>query len=236
MSTAHNKAEKGQIAKSILLPGDPLRAKYIAENYLKDVVCYNDVRGMLGFTGTYNGKPVSVQGTGMGQPSISIYVTELFKDYGVEKAIRVGTAGAVNPATKIRDIILATAASTDSGINTQRFGGKHFAPAADFSLLKTAYDIASKKDYPVQVGTVLSSDIFYDDTQAWKLWASYGILGLEMETAELYTLAAKFNRKALAILTISDNVATGEQTTAQERQNSFNAMMEIALETATASN
>ena len=229
MST-HISAKKGEIAPNVLLPGDPLRAKFIAENFLDNPVCYTEVRGMFGFTGTYKGVPVSVQGTGMGQPSISIYVHELFADYDVQKAIRVGTCGAVNKNTKLRDVILAMSACTDSAINTQRFGGRHFAPTADFSLLLSAYNatLAAKKN--VQVGSVVSSDLFYDDANAWKLWAEYGVLGVEMEAAELFTLAAKFGRKALAILTVSDNIATGESTTSAERESTFTDMKKIALE------
>ena len=234
MSTPHNNAKPGDIAEAVLLPGDPQRAKYIAETYLENPVCYNQVRGMLGYTGLYKGKRVSVQGTGMGQPSLSIYVTELFRFYDVKKAIRVGTCGSVNKDTPVRSVILATAASTDSALNTHRFNGMHFAPAADFGLLKSAYDIAQTKDVICKVGTVVSSDIFYDDAQKWKLWAEYGVLGIEMEAAELYTLAAKYGRKALAVLTVSDNIATGEETNAAERQTSFNSMMEIALEAAIA--
>ena len=234
MSTPHNNAKTGDIAEAVLLPGDPKRAEYIAKTYLENPVCYNQVRGMLGFTGTYKGKRVSVQGTGMGQPSLSIYVTELFRFYNVQKAIRVGTCGSVNKDTPVRSVILATAASTDSAINTRRFNGMHFAPAADFELLKSAYDVAKSKDVICKVGTVVSSDIFYDDAQTWKLWAEYGVLGIEMEAAELYTLAAKYGRKALAVLTVSDNIATGEETNAEERQTSFNTMMEIALEAAIA--
>ena len=232
MSTPHNNAKPGDIAEAVLLPGDPKRAEYIAKTYLENPVCYNQVRGMLGFTGTYKGKRVSVQGTGMGQPSLSIYVTELFRFYDVKKAIRVGTCGSVNKDTPVRSVILATSASTDSAINTRRFNGMHFAPAADFELLKSAYDVAKSKDVLCKVGTVVSSDIFYDDAQTWKLWAEYGVLGIEMEAAELYTLAAKYGRKALAVLTVSDNIATGEETNAEERQTSFNTMMEIALEAA----
>ncbi len=232
MSTPHNNAKPGDIAEAVLLPGDPKRAEYIAKTYFENPVCYNQVRGMLGFTGTYKGKKVSVQGTGMGQPSLSIYVTELFRFYDVKKAIRVGTCGSVNKDTPVRSVILAAAASTDSAINTRRFNGMHFAPAADFELLKSAYDVAKSKDVLCKVGTVVSSDIFYDDAQTWKLWAEYGVLGIEMEAAELYTLAAKYGRKALAVLTVSDNIATGEETNAEERQTSFNTMMEIALEAA----
>ncbi|MFI3258403.1 MAG: purine-nucleoside phosphorylase [Spirochaetales bacterium] len=231
MST-HITAKEGQIAEAILLPGDPLRAKFIAETFLENVVCYNEVRNMFGYTGTYKGKPVSVQGTGMGQPSLSIYVNELFQFYNVQKAIRIGTCGAVNTSTKIRDVILASSACSDSSIMTQRFGNLHFAPTANFSLLEKARAIAVKNNIDHLVGSVASSDLFYDENDNWKLWAEYGILGIEMEAAELYTLGAKFNRQTLAILTVSDHIATGETTTAAERQETFKHMMEIALETA----
>lgn len=228
----HIGAKIDEISDVILLPGDPLRAKYIAESFLSDVKCYNEIRGMYGFTGTYKGKKVSVQGTGMGQPSLSIYVNELFNEYNVQKAIRVGTCGAVNPQTKLRDVILASSACTDSSLQTQRFGSLHFAPTADFQLLKTAYENAQKINIDAKVGSVASSDLFYDENSNWKLWAKYGVLGIEMETAELYTLAAKFNRQALSLLTVSDNISTGEVTSALERQTTFNSMIQIALETA----
>ena len=230
MST-HIGAKPGEIADSILLPGDPLRAKFIAETFLENPVCYNEIRGMYGFTGTYKGKKISVQGTGMGQPSLSIYVNELFRFYGVQKAIRVGTAGAVNETTNLRDIVLAMSACTDSALNTHRFGGMHFAPTASFGLLKKAYDVSVARGISPIVGPVTSSDNFYDDKASWKLWAEYGILAIEMEAAELYTLAAKFKREALAILTISDHIAKGTATTAEERQTTFKSMMEIALDT-----
>ena len=230
MST-HIGAKPGEIADSILLPGDPLRAKFIAETFLENPVCYNEIRGMYGFTGTYKGKKISVQGTGMGQPSLSIYVNELFRFYGVQKAIRVGTAGAVNETTNLRDIVLAMSACTDSALNTHRFGGMHFAPTASFSLLKRAWDVSVSRGISPIVGPVTSSDNFYDDKASWKLWAEYGILAIEMEAAELYTLAAKFKREALAILTISDHIAKGTATTAEERQTTFKSMMEIALDT-----
>lgn len=232
MST-HIGAKTGEIAKAVLLPGDPLRAKFIAETYLEKPLCYNEIRGMYGFTGTWKGKKVSVQGTGMGQPSLSIYVNELFRFYGVEKAIRVGTAGAVQDSTNLRDVILAMSACTDSAINTHRFGGRHFAPTASFKLLKAAYDAGVKKGIAPLVGSVASSDVFYDDKESWKLWAAYGVLGIEMEAAELYTLAAQFGREALAILTVSDHIAKGTATTAEERQTSFKTMMEIALDAIT---
>jgi len=229
MST-HIGANSGEIAEAVLLPGDPLRARFIAETYLENPFCYNEIRGMYGFTGTYRGKKVSVQGTGMGQPSLSIYVNELFQFYGVRKAIRVGTAGAVHPSTNLRDVVLAMSASTDSALNTHRFGGRHFAPTASFGLLKSAYDSALARGIQPLVGPVASSDVFYDEKETWKLWAEYGILAVEMEAAELYTLAAKFGREALAILTISDHIAKGTATTAEERQTTFKSMMEVALD------
>jgi purine-nucleoside phosphorylase len=231
MST-HINAKEGDIAPSVLLPGDPLRAKFIAENFLENPVCYNEVRGMFGFTGTYKGKKVSVQGTGMGQPSLSIYVNELFQFYNVQTAIRVGTCGAINKNIHVRDTILANSACTDSAIITQRFGNLHYAPSANFDLLYTAYNKAKENNINVAVGPCASSDLFYDDNSNWKKWAEYGVLGVEMEAAELYTLAAKYNRKALAILTVSDHIITGEQTTAEERQVTFKDMIKIALETA----
>ena len=231
MST-HINAPEGAIAQAILLPGDPLRAKFIAENFLENPVCYNEVRGMFGFTGTYKGKKVSVQGTGMGQPSLSIYVNELFQFYNVQTTIRVGTCGAINKNIHVRDTILANSACTDSAIITQRFGNLHYAPSANFDLLYTAYNKAKENNINVAVGPCASSDLFYDDNSNWKKWAEYGVLGVEMEAAELYTLAAKYNRKALAILTVSDHIITGEQTTAEERQVTFKDMIKIALETA----
>ena len=231
MST-HIGAKPGEIADAVLLPGDPLRAKFIAETYLENPVCYNEIRGMYGFTGTWKGKKISVQGTGMGQPSLSIYVNELFRFYGVQKAMRVGTAGAVSEAANLRDVVIAMSACTDSALNTNRFGGRHFAPTASFALVKRAYEAACAKGITPLVGSVTSSDMFYDDKSSWKLWAEYGILAIEMEAAELYTLAAQFKREALAILTISDHIAKGTSTTAEERQTTFRDMMEIALETA----
>ena len=228
----HIAAKEGQIADAVLLPGDPLRAKFIAETFLENVECYNEVRNMLGFTGTYKGKRVSVQGTGMGQPSLSIYVNELFNSYNVQKAIRIGTCGAVHESTKVRDIIIAMSACSDSALINQRFGSLHFAPTANFEMLETARKVAQEKGLKHLVGSVTSSDLFYDDNENWKLWASYGVLGIEMEAAELYTLAAKYGRKALALLTVSDHIATGETTTSEERQLTFKGMMEIALETA----
>lgn len=230
MST-HINAPDGAIAPRVLLPGDPLRAKFIAENFLENAVCYNEVRGMYGFTGSYNGVKVSVQGSGMGQPSLSIYVNELFRFYDVQKIIRVGTIGSVQEDVKVRDTLIANAAFTDSYLMNQRFGGLHYAPNSDFGLLYTAYNKAKDLGIDVKVGPVVSSDRFYDDNENWKLWKKYGALGIEMESAELFTLAAEHKRKALSIFTVSDNILTGEATSAEERQMSFKDMMKLALET-----
>lgn len=230
MST-HINAPAGAIADLVLLPGDPLRAKFIAENFLEDAKCYNEVRGMYGFTGTYKGKRVSVQGTGMGQPSLSIYVHELFQDYGVKKAIRIGTAGSVSEDVPCRSVVIANGACTDSSLQTQRFGNNHFAPTPDFQLLDIAYHKSKSLGLKTIVAPCVSSDRFYDDNENWKLWKKYGVAAIEMEAAELYTLAAEFKRKALAILTISDNIITGEKSSAEERQKTFKDMMILALET-----
>lgn len=230
MST-HIGAPAGAIAKNILLPGDPLRAKFIAENFLENAKLYNEVRGMFGYTGTYKGVPVSVQGTGMGQPSLSIYVTELFKDYGVQNAIRVGTCGAIQEDLELRDTILVNSACSDSSLLNQRFGDLHFAPTADFNLVKTADKIASGMEIRYTVGSVTSSDFFYDINSNWKKWKEYGVKGIEMESAELFTLAAQYHRHAMAIMTVSDHILKGGETTAQERQTTFTNMMKIALET-----
>ena len=229
----HIAAGAGEIAEAILLPGDPLRAKFIAESFLENAKLYTEVRGILGYTGTYKGKRVSVQGTGMGVPSISIYVNELFKDYDVKRAIRIGTAGSIQEALKIRDIVIAMSACSDSGTNRIRFGYRDFAPTASFSLVKKACETAAAKGWNASVGSVVSTDSFYsEDPDEWKLWAKYGVLALEMETSELYTLAAKYRRECLTLLTISDSLVTGETTSSEERQTTFTRMMEIALETA----
>lgn len=229
----HIEAKENQIAKTVLLPGDPLRAKFIAENFLEDVICYNNVRGMYGFTGTYKGKRISVQGTGMGIPSVSIYANELIESYGVKNLIRVGTCGSISKDVNVRDIILAMGACTNSGTNRMRFNGMDFAPIASFDLLKKAYDVSNKKGLNVSVGNILSSDLFYnDDKDAIKLWAKYGVLGIEMEASGIYTLGAKYGVNTLTILTVSDNIVTGEETTAKERETTFTKMIEIALEIA----
>ncbi|MGG5178426.1 purine-nucleoside phosphorylase [Bacillus sp. MM09(2025)] len=227
--SVHIGAEKGQIAETVLLPGDPLRAKYIADTYLEDVECYNEVRGMYGYTGTYKGKRVSVQGTGMGVPSISIYVNELIQSYDVQNLIRVGSCGAIKRDVNVRDVILAQTSSTDSQMNRVAFGPIDYAPCADFGLLKKAYGTAEAKNVAVRVGNVFTADQFYNE-KPLELMAQYGILAIEMETTALYSLAAKFDRKALSILTVSDHVLTGEETTAEERQTTFDEMILIALD------
>ena len=233
MATPHIGANKGDIAQTILLPGDPLRAKYIAETFLENAVQYNNVRGMLGFTGTYKGKKISVQGTGMGVPSIGIYLHELISEFGVKNLIRVGTAGSYQKDVKIRDVVLAMSASTDSAINRLRFNGADYAPTANAEMLFKAYEIAKQKGLNVKAGNVFTSDTFYgDDPNAWKKWAKFGVLCVEMETAQLYTTAAKLGANALTILTISDSFITHEVTSAEERQTTFNDMIKVALETA----
>lgn len=232
--SVHIGAKKGEIADTVLLPGDPLRAKYIAENFLDNPTCYNEVRGMYGFTGTYKGKKISVQGTGMGVPSISIYVNELIQSYDVKKLIRVGTCGAINKDVKVRDVILASTSSTDSQVNRMIFNAIDYAPTANFDLLRTAYDIGKEKGLSLIVGNVFTSDSFYRDNmkELLPLLDQYNVLAIEMETTALYTLAAKFDRSALSILTVSDHIITGEETTSEERQTTFNEMIEVSLEAA----
>jgi len=229
----HITAKPGEVAESILLPGDPLRAKFIAENLLESAKLYTEVRGILGYTGTYKGKRVSVQGTGMGIPSISIYVNELFRDYGVKRAIRIGTAGSLQENIKIRDLVIAMTACTDSSANKIRFGGRDFAPSATFSLVKKAWESANELGFKAAVGSIVSTDMFYSENpDEWKLWAKFGVLAVEMEASELNTLAAKYGRECLCLVTISDSLVTHEATTAEERQKTFTRMMEVALETA----
>ncbi|MDQ0155085.1 purine-nucleoside phosphorylase [Robertmurraya andreesenii] len=229
----HIGAKENEIADTVLLPGDPLRAKYIAETFLENVSCYNEVRNMLGYTGTYKGKRISVQGTGMGVPSISIYINELMQSYGVQNLIRVGTCGAIQKDVKVRDVILAMSASTDSQMNRFIFGGIDYAPTADFELLRKAYEAGVEKGLHLKAGNVFTADMFYNDHADHEKWAQYQILAIEMETAALYTLAAKYGRKALSVLTVSDHILTGEETTAEERQTTFNEMIEVALEAVT---
>jgi purine-nucleoside phosphorylase len=228
-----NVNEKGIIAETILLPGDPLRAKFIAENYLENPVQFNTVRNAFGYTGTYKGKKVSVMGTGMGMPSIGIYSYELIHFYGVKNLIRVGSCGSFQENIKVRDIVIGMAASTNSNFASQYDLPGTFAATASWDLLKKATDVAYSKGITPKVGNILSSDIFYDDdSEAWKKWAKMGVLAVEMEAAALYMNAARAGVNALCILTVSDSLVTHEVTTAEERQNSFTQMMEIALELA----
>ncbi|MEX0996551.1 MAG: purine-nucleoside phosphorylase [Flavobacteriaceae bacterium] len=227
----HISAKKGDIAETILLPGDPLRAKWIAETFFDNPVCFNEVRGMLGYTGTYNGKRISAMGTGMGVPSISIYAHELITEYGVKNLIRVGSAGSYQEHIKVRDIVLAMAASSTSGVNELRFGGADFAPTANFELFQKAVEAAKTKNIPIKAGNVLTSDEFYaDEFESYKKWSKFGVLCVEMETAGLYTIAAKHKVNALSILTISDSLVSGEKTTSIERETTFEEMIKIALE------
>ena len=233
MATPHINAEMGAFADVVLMPGDPLRAKYIAETFLEDVVQVCDVRNMFGYTGTYKGNKISVMGTGMGVPSISIYAHELITEYGVKNLIRVGSAGSYQEHVKIRDIVIAMAASSNSGLNELRFGGADYAPTANFELFEKAVNVARSKNIPIKAGNIFTSDEFYaDDFESYKKWSKFGLLCVEMETAGLYTVAAKHKVSALTILTISDSLVTGERTTSEERETTFSEMIEIALELA----
>lgn len=219
--TPHNSAKTSDIAESVLMPGDPLRAKYIAENFLENPVCYNQIRNVLGFTGTYRGKKISVQASGMGIPSFSIYANELFEFYGCKNLIRVGTCGAVHPEINLRDIIIATGACTDSAINRNLFDGQDYAA-----------DTAAVMQIPVNFGLLFSSDLFYAEKPAhWDLWSKYGVLAVEMEAVALYTLAAKYHARGLAMVSVSDHVISGEQISPEERQKGSEQMIRLALET-----
>jgi purine-nucleoside phosphorylase len=229
----HIGAKAGQIAEAVLLSGDPLRAQFVAETYLENPECYSQVRGMLGFTGTYKGKKVSVQGTGMGIPSISIYVHELIADFGAKRLIRIGTCGSLQKNLKLGEVVLAQAACTDSGVNRIRFQGCDFAPVASFELLLKAHQAAEQQGVSVWVGSVLTSDTFYsDDPESWKIWARYGVLAEEMETAALYTLTAGHGVQGLSILTVSDSLVTKEKASNEQRQRSYTDMIELALQVA----
>lgn len=231
MGTPHNAAEKGEIAKTVLMPGDPLRAKYIADTYLEDVKCFNTVRNMFGYTGTYKGKEISVMGGGMGIPSIGIYSYELYHFYDVESIIRIGSAGAFQDDVNLMDVVIGMGACTDSNYASQYHLPGTFAPIADFTLLEKAVNIARKQGTPVKVGNILSSDIFYNDDDAVnEKWRKMGVLAVEMEAAALYMNAARAGKKALCILTISNHIFKGDDLSAEERQTGFHKMMEIALE------
>ncbi len=229
MST-HIKAQKGDIAETVLLPGDPLRAKWIAETFLENAECYNRVRGMLGYTGYYKGKRVSVQGSGMGIPSAMIYYHELIHFYGAKTLIRVGTAGSYRKDIGLRDVVLAMSASTNSAIHKDRFGSAIYAPTANFDMFRKAIAYAEGRNLPLKAGNVLTNDLYYEeDPEHFKKWAEYGVLCVEMETAGLYTIAAKNGVKALSILTISDSLVSGEATSPEDRERSFGEMVDIAL-------
>lgn len=229
----HIGAEKGDIADIVLLPGDPLRAEFAAQEFLDSPVCYNCVRGMLGFTGTWKGRRVSIQGSGMGIPSLSIYVNELINDFGAKTLLRIGSCGSLQEDVKVRDLVIAMTASTDSAHNHLRFAGIDYAPAADSGLLLTACTLAEQRNHRYHAGGIFSADLFYnDDADAWKLWARYGVLAVEMETSGLYTIAAKARARALSICTVSDSIVTGEALSSEDRQVSFGEMIELALDTA----
>lgn len=231
MPTPHISAEKGAFAEAVLLPGDPLRAQYIATTFLKDVVQVNEVRNMLGFTGTYNGTPVSVMGTGMGIPSASIYATELINEYDVKRLIRVGSCGAISANVKIRDVVVGLGACTDSMVNRARYGGWDYAATADFELARAAVDAAEAAGKQVKVGNIHSADLFYNPSaNVWDILESMNVLAVEMEAAGLYGVAAEHGARALTIATVSDHIRTGEATSSEERQSTFDDMIIIALD------
>jgi purine-nucleoside phosphorylase len=232
--TPHIEAKAGDYAEAVLLPGDPLRAKWVAETFLENPRLVNKVRSCFGYTGTYKGRPVSVQATGMGQPSLGIYVHELINTYGVKTLIRIGTCGALVEKVKLRDIVIASTASTDSAMNRDIFGMYNFAPTADFTLLREAVETAEAQNLTVHVGGIVSSDVFYhpDGPKVYDVLARHGVLGVEMETAALYTLASRYGRRALTICAVSDSLVTHEQIDPAARQSSLNDMAELALSVA----
>ena len=234
--SVHIGAEQGEIAERVLMPGDPLRAKWIAETFLEDSVCYSQVRGMYGFTGRWKGVEVSVQGSGMGMPSASIYSHELINDYGVKTLIRVGSCGALVDELQLGDVLAAIGAATDSNMNRFRFDGLiDYAPVADFGLLRTAVQVAEGRGVPVVVGPILAADAFYTDRpDLYDSLADYGVLAVEMESAALYTIAARHRARALTVLTVSDHIKRGEKLDAREREQGFTRMVEIGLDTAVA--
>ena len=232
MST-HIGAGPGQVAPYLLMPGDPRRATWIAETFLDDATCYSDVRGVYGYTGEYRGERVSVQGSGMGLPSLSIYVNELFREYDVRSIVRVGSCGALTEDLRLRDVVIASGACTDSSMNRVRFEGLDYAPVADFELLRAAHDASVGRglEVAVEVGLVFSTDSFYNPRpELLQRMVEYGVLAVEMETSALYTLAAQHRRRALSVCTVSDHVVTGAEATVRERQETFGDMVEIALE------
>ncbi|APE31618.1 purine-nucleoside phosphorylase [Halomonas aestuarii] len=231
MATPHINAERGDFADTVLMPGDPLRATYIAETFLEEVRQVNTVRSMSGYTGRYKGRPISVMGHGMGIPSASIYAKELITDYGVERLIRVGSCGAVRDDVAVRDVVIGMGACTDSGVNRTRFAGMDFAATADFALTRHAVDAAAALSVPVKVGNLFSADLFYDPRpETAELLKRYGIVGVEMEAAGLYGVAAEFGARAATICTVSDHILKGDSLSSDERQSTFDEMMEIALD------
>ncbi|MGL4449306.1 MAG: purine-nucleoside phosphorylase [Shewanella sp.] len=233
MATPHINAVEGAFAETVLFPGDPLRAKYIAETFLENVEQVTDVRNMLGFTGTYKGKRISVMGSGMGIPSCSIYATELIKDYGVKNLIRVGTCGAISTDVKVRDVIIGMGACTDSQVNRLRFKGQDFAAIADYELMNAVIESAKASGTKIRVGNVFSADLFYTpEPQMFDVMEKMGVLGVEMEAAGLYGVAHEFGARALCVVTVSDHIRTGEKTTAEERQTTFNDMIIMTLDAA----
>jgi len=231
--SAHISAKKGEIAETVLLPGDPLRAKFMAEDMLNDVICYNEIRGMFGYTGKYNGKKVSIQGGGMGIPSNTIYIHELIQEYDVKNIIRIGTCGSIQPDIQLGEVILVISGSSDSNTNRIDFNGLDFAPSADFALLRNAAEKAEELGIKTRVGGIFSTDTFYNsDPERWKIWTNHNVLGVEMETSALYTLGARFNVATLSILTVSDSIVNKEYSSAETRENSFTDMVKIALEIA----
>jgi len=234
--SVHIGAQPGDIAERVLLPGDPMRAKWIAETFLKDPVCYTQVRGMLGFTGTWQGVPVSVQGSGMGMPSASIYTHELINEYGAKSVLRIGSCGALAEDLHLGDVIAAIGSATDSNMNRVRFDGLvDYAPVADFGLLRTAADVAERRGIALRVGPILAADAFYTDRpDLYDTLADYGVLAVEMESAAIYTIAARYKAKALTILTVSDHIKRGEKMDSAEREQGFSDMVQIGLDTAIA--
>lgn len=235
MATPHINAEPGDFADAVIMPGDPLRAKFIAENYLDEARQVNDVRNMLGFTGRYKGRPLSVLGHGMGIPSCSIYCSELVNSFGVKRLLRAGSCGAVSKKVRLRDIIIAMGACTDSKVNRVRFRGHDFAAIADYELLRTAVAQAERKRLSHHVGNVFSADLFYTpEPEMFELMEKYQVYGVEMEAAGIYGLAAEFGAKALTVCTVSDHIVSGERLSAEERESGFKDMIELVLETAIA--
>ena len=231
MPTPHIAAADGDFAEAVLLPGDPRRAEHIAKNFLTDARLVTDVRNMLGFTGTYEGMRVSAMGTGMGIPSASIYATELVTEYGCRRLVRVGSCGGISPDIELRDVIVATGACTDSGVNRARYGGWDFAAVPDFTLARTVVDVARDRGLPIRTGTVHSADLFYNPTdQAVDVWKRMGVLAVEMEAAGLYAVAAEHGVRALAVCTVSDHVVTGASTSSDDRERTFDDMVVLALE------